>query len=205
MSKLKEDKEFGNILAGQERAKPGDDDVEWNTPIEDSFVNNLKRHISTNDHHFLHSHAERIENFLANGEYDDIIVKPQVGVVFRGMKLATNDYLKLLDSVGLTARSVIKDEPIKLKMGLLFKPLKSVSSWTQVQVVAEGFSLDHTTMKHSVVLCAKTNNNNNKFFDLNQWYNQIDDYNKSEREVIGVGEILVESIIVIGKSNQYED
>jgi hypothetical protein len=177
---------FGKIFAGDERSLP-----EPNNEKESDVLNSIHNHVVDNL-----SIPKKITNQIANvldkKLYNDVIKKPNQKIVFRGMALSPNSVRKLLSKIPKQRTLINLKNPIK------YKSLSGAgSSWTKLQGIAHNFAMDSYELgrPYIIILVAETSKNENKFFDLNEYYNQIDDQNKKEMEVIGLGEILISKII----------
>ncbi len=196
--KIKEDKELGDIFAGEERHAPNFNDPELNTPIEKDLIDDLENHIESSMHKLSINSADLIQKFITSGQYDDIVVEPDEPMVFRGLRFkSTKDYIEFIEKLNLTVRTI--PDKFKLPEKLKFSPLngRTVTSWTKSAKVARGFAEDEQTGEHGIILCSLVIDNPNKFFDLQYWYEKISDYNAREKEVVGMGDILVDSIYFI--------
>jgi hypothetical protein len=180
-SKLKEDKELGDYFAGEERKLPGRNDIEYNTDEERKIIQQIRYHIDSN-FSINPSIANYIKWFLKFDEYSDIFVEPKQEFVYRGISVDRE-----------TSEEVKK----KIELGngnFLFNPIKEVSSWSKSKMIAHGFGKPLSDKNVGLLMRASVHDNQGKFFDLKMWYKQISSNNEEEEEVIGLGEIFVNSV-----------
>ena len=189
-----EDKEFGEYFAGDERMLPSSnpDKLERNTPEESKLIHRINWH--TRGSPLKGEYAEKIKSLIQNNEYSDIFFEPKTTYVYRGMFLSRESYESNF-------------ERLKDQQNFTFKPKTynndstdtQSTSWSKDLKVAKSFSgtsFEGDKSSQSIIMVAKISDNPNKFRDLSQWYEQVDDTYKRESEVVGFGEIFVKKLIL---------
>jgi len=187
--KFKEDKEFGEYFAGEERKLPDPTERELNTPEERKVIDQIRWHIQSN---FIikPSVAWWIRQLMINNEYPDILVKPTQEYVYRGVAIDVVDGVDFEEEI---------QKKIKSGEKLVYTPRKpSSTSWSKSEKVAFDFAKESSdSSKIRVIFYAKVSENPNSFLDLEKWYKEINSNFKDEQEVIGFGDISVERIRII--------
>lgn len=205
---------FGKVLAGVQRKLPKGK-PEPNTPDEIDFITWLNAYIETPVVKLPLYFSTTIEKLLKTGQYNDIIVTPNMHEVFRGMHLEKDKFVEFIKQLGPNAtKSIYNPDLAQLKTGeiknfstpIYFKPKpdRNFSSWTKSPNTAKRFSLDTMTSggirsaskkTFEIILTARvTGNNDKKFLDLRNWYEEINSNNEIEQEVIAIGNIEISSI-----------
>ena len=196
-------KPFGNIFAGEERGLPNIQQPEPNTPSETKLIGDLYKHLGSQDQWApLDSKSTKaIKNVLAaKKEYGDVFIEPSVKYVFRGMKIDKASFEKLFGFIpDKNKRRGIK----KFDKSVVFKPKQKNcgSSWTKERRIAFAFSNFYEAERGlsdfgiACILQAKTSDNKGKLFDVKNLYgNVLDPEFKDEKEVIGLGDVIVDGL-----------
>src|SRR5690348_14234063 len=92
---IKEDKEFGDIFAGEERKLPDLNNIELNTDEEIRLIQSIKTHIMGR-YPLMIWPAQFVSELLGKGEYSDIFVQPKQKFVYRGMQIDFEKYELLM-------------------------------------------------------------------------------------------------------------
>jgi hypothetical protein len=195
----KEDKEFGDIFAGEERKLPVKHKPELNTPIEDKVVTSISNHIDGSDPKkgIQKPEASKLIQLLRKQEHTDFVFPPNVQQVYRGMGLTKANLAKMLKRIMVDWQSALDLKEGKVEgLSLKFTPLKprAGSSWTIDFNTAFDFAKFVNKNEVIVILTANTQDNINKFLDLKEWYLQVDKNRRDEKEVVGLGTIIVNKI-----------
>jgi len=184
---------FGKIFADENRNE--EDFIEPNTPTEDGLVNAIGDHLQ-GETKLSANEVVHVKDILAKGLYRDIFTPPSTKEVVRGMALTAAQFSKF---IGLPLEKLNFVGSARPKKPLIYKPINgSSSSWTKDKKVAEKFSRTTTegdrTLFVWLYLFAKTETNPNCFFDLQQWYKEVDNEFKSEKEIMGLGNIVIDKL-----------
>jgi hypothetical protein len=161
--------------------------------LENHIIDNISLDIRTTD---------ILSSLLAQKKYPDVIKEYQ-GTIYRGMGVNKNFF----EAVGIQNFSLKKG--VIIQASFIYKPKKgNSSSWSESKTKAESFAkenlgpLSWAHNKIGILLVAEQKNNVNKLLRCtNALYNfsNFDAY-KGEKEVIGLGDIKVNKIIIIGAS-----
>ncbi len=190
------EKQFGKIFAGNVRSKP-----EKDTPIEQDLVASIYSHIAGDKESVIDKEQSSILSDLLKGEhYNDFILPPNVPSVYRGMGLTKEQLVRMLESVygdSIAARKALNIREGKVEnVNFVYKPLptQDASSWTTDFNTAFDFAKFVNNNDVIIILTADVGTNSNKFFDLTQWYKEVDGNRRDEKEAIGLGNIIVNKI-----------
>ena len=193
---------FGNVFGGDERRLP-----EPNTEEESEIIKAVNSYLQSFPTSKMNDSIPVIKSILDKNQYDDVVVKPKANEVYRGMRLTLNDFKNLVRGLNLKIDFGQKQNlSIKPKKPLYYKPIVSrkYSSWTSDKKIAVEFSgnlpgmdADERVTRVFIILVAKVNkqDEDNKFFDLRNWYDEMNMTTfKSEHEIITFGNVLVDKI-----------
>lgn len=172
---------------------------EANTKIEERLRDALIGFIGSNID-IDPSSSELVQQLLANGHYDDIIIKTSGKTIYRGMLVNRKGFSKLVGHSAEEIRSMIGSSEGTFDINLNFKPIKDSgwSSWSDHRDVAVKFAkLDDDPDFVCVILHADADENT--FFDFSELYDNLPGvYSlKSEREHVGIGNVKVHKIELI--------
>ena len=198
------EKEFGKVFAGEDRGIPKGS-PEKNTYREKDLIDTIKGHIIGGNitggkamTNIIDSESASIINdILKAKKYTDIILKPKTEYVYRGMSISINDFIRMLNQAGLSDNILNTGNGGSIsKIDFTFKPKppRGATSWTSDFNTAFDFAKYISQGSVILVLTANTSDNSNKFFDLDNWYKEIDRNRDNEKEVIGLGNIIVNGI-----------
>lgn len=165
---------------------------EKNNEYENKLLNRLSWYILSNEQPGDED-SVWVTEFLKNGEYADVFVKPKVEYVYRGM-IVSEDYLK----------NAIKKQPEDsgdLNARFVFEPLElnRFTSWTTKKDIAADFATGYRPKNpryYGVIMRAKTSENDNALLECTELLHKIlgtTEYT-SEHEVIGIYDINVDHV-----------
>ncbi|NBW58667.1 hypothetical protein EBR43_13000 [bacterium] len=205
---------FGQSFDDPRKKRPINDPPEKNTPEEQKLVNKLEKwfngHLVASSLNNFANELNDLMPLIKSGKYPELT--PPAGIVYRGMKL-TPEQLK--NFLGLEEFNIKADEYKTInKSGILtpqkikyYKAGKPISSWSTSPDAASEFSVTNPDVHRdeylSVLFVANTENPFNKFFLnpdklLYSYKKAITNY-ENEKEVIAVGPVKFDSVIVYSK------
>jgi len=190
---------------------------EQNTPEEEDLRAHLADHFRRNDP-IPQGLIDQIKGYMSLGYYSDIFSEPPAGVIYRGLYVSNLAFLKNIlpnidvNDVPLISESVLVTNQfnfdviskmmldIDTTMDITNKTGKYTTSWTKDSAQAVRFSSRQGKIfegDFGIVLCANAEDNPGKFIDCEGLYqlSRISSYS-DEREVIGVGTVRVNRVLV---------
>ncbi len=163
--------------------------LERNTKVEDELFLAIRQHFELSDTPLSKKDISLIQSFISQGLYNKIFSEPKVEDVFRGMSVDEEFISSILN--GSVSNSGVFD------VNYTFKPYGDTSSWTDNEKVSLKFAKDGAdkTLPYTLIMHARVSENPNKFIDSDGLYQlQSVKYHKSEKEIIGLGDIIVNKI-----------
>lgn len=183
---------MGKIAWPSRRLKPVKNNFEFDTKLEEKIDVALQQHFDHKSPGITPKIAEHLKDFLSKGLYDDVIKKPEVDVIYRGMGLSK----KMVENFFVEKLSLdFKKKTIKK----LFKyiPRKSASSWSTSLPVAEKFA--NNQYQFMLILIARVNDND-WLLDCDNGLYKVQFTDKDifrEHEIIALGSVNVQQIQII--------
>jgi hypothetical protein len=175
---------------------------EPDTTEEEKAFYDLQSHFSDNEN-ITPKTATILSDILKSGKYSDVI-KPYKGVLYRGMKDIPIDFImSILKLPKETISDLLSKSDYIHKQSFKFKPKKEISSWSEdpsaIQKFADGYSYKSymtNELRFSIVLKANSNANNNNLIRCVDGLYKIHAFSEFqiEKEVIAIGEVVVDSI-----------
>lgn len=220
---LLEDGIFGKSFDDPNKKRPKFKPPEKNTPEEEKFIDDLSTwynsHLDASDLKTFASTIKKLIPQINSGMYPEL--KPDPGVVYRGMTMKIPDFLKYFK---IKSIKVVPQKPTEINKSGVLKPVplegypagKEVTSWSTNPEEASLFSrLDTNEVKEqenylNVLFYARIDDPGNKFIinpsKMKNTYEEPLTGFEEEDEVLAVGpvkyfKILVMSMVPIG----YED
>jgi hypothetical protein len=184
------DAPMGQWAWPKERNLPVD---EPDTELEEELLNALKDAIRYTEKPLNSKYVSVLKDILEKHQYDQVILRPNVENLYRGMNIRNVDYLKQLgidpsENIG-TITKVLK-----------FSPLNKSSCWSKSKEKAFDFSIRmFEPGNFGVVLIAPAQSNVDKFIDYETIYNLDKSLThlKVEQEALGIGDITINKIVFI--------
>jgi hypothetical protein len=208
LSKKHAGDKYGEFFGGTQRMLPVDNS-EVNTPEEQELVTNIKNHIYDAGDTLDKKDSKEINKILKKGIYNDVFLKPDSSVVYRGMAVdrwTLKEFLKGIEEEKYKL-GIPKKGEINPRKKLIFKPARTeisrtdrgASSWSTSFETAKKFTDSYQAnqaAKIKIILVAKANENMYRLFDLKNWYSEFGQESFAvENEVIGLGNIVIDKII----------
>jgi hypothetical protein len=205
---------FGNSFNDPDKKRPISDPPEKNTPEEQKFVDKLDKwfnsHLVASSLNNFADEIARLMPLVRSGKYPELT--PPSGNVYRGMTLTLEQLKNFLGLEEFTIKAgeykVIKKggvlTPQKIKY---YKAGKPISSWSTDAREAAHFALSDgkklNGIELNVVFIANTNDSANNFILnpdklLKSYVHPITKY-VNEKEVLGIGPVNFNSVIVFSK------
>ena len=199
---------------------------EQNTPEEEDLRAHLVDHFLRNDA-IPQEQIDQIKGYMSLGYYSDIFSEPPAGVIYRGLYVPNLAFLKKIlpnidvNNVPLISESVLVTNRfnfdvinkmmlnIDTTVDITNKAGKYTTSWTKDPTQAVSFSSKSGKILEGdfgIVFCANVEDNPGKFIDCEGLYQlrHISSYD-GEREVIGVGTVRVNRVLVCSFTEEEED
>lgn len=207
---------FGKSFNDPAKKRPISDPPEKNTPEEQKFVDKLEKwfnsHLVAGSLYNFADELAQLMPLVRSGKYPELT--PPSGNVYRGMKLTPEQLKNFLGLEEFTIKAgeykVIKKggilTPQKIKY---YKAGKPISSWTTDALTAAEFAGNPDNklngIELNVVFVANTNDSANKFILnpdrlLKSYVQTITKY-ANEKEVIGIGPVKFNSVIVYSEAD----
>ena len=172
---------------------------EANTKIEDKLRDALIGFIGSNID-VGSSGSQLVQQLMADGQYDDIIIRTSGKSLYRGMLVNHAAFSKLVGRSTDEVREMMGSREGTFEVSMKFEPRKESgwSSWTDHRSIALKFAkLEDDPDFVCIILHADADENN--FFDFSELYDNLPGIHslKSEREHVGIGSIKVNKIEIV--------
>lgn len=176
---------------------------EKNTKLEDELEDAIENHFMAS-WPFTKDIANKLSNLLKKNLYTDVLKRPEVDVVYRGMSVS-EQWIKRSLELNDDDQIPISTE-IEKRFTYLPKPMMGSSSWTKDFSIARDFSIYSAEkskylaqssvlgkITHSIVLHAKLNENYNSFLSGEDGLYKLQHASgfQSEQEILGLNDIKV--------------
>lgn len=194
---------LGKYAFPQDRKLRNSVPYEKNTKLEDELEDAIENHFMAS-WPFTKDVANKLSELLSKNLYVDILKRPEVDVVYRGMSVSEQwikRALELNDDEPLSSSAEIEK-----RFTFLPKPMMGSSSWTCDFGIARDFSissieksqyLTHGSARgkvtHSIVLHAKLSENHNSFLSGEDGLYKLQHASgyQNEQEILGLNDIKV--------------
>jgi hypothetical protein len=170
---------------------------ESDTKLEKQLAKALEQHFYQEAPGITVEYAKTLKDFLSKGLYSDVIKKPTVKTMYRGMGLSKR---QLVNFLGKDPFKSNKKRELVLTKKFSYIPKKAVSSWSSSKHVAEGFA-EHGDF--ALILFASVNENDGTLLQCDKaLYNLDFTSHDVEHEIISLGKVKVQSVLI---TKQFDD
>lgn len=188
------DDPLGRYAWPQNRKQHHNDKNKWenDTKLEKQLAKALDQHFQQEKPGITIEYAKTLKDFLSKGLYDDVIKKPTVETIYRGMGLSKRQLIKFLGKNPFENNK----RQIVITKKFSYVPKIAVSSWSSYKHIAKNFSEDRGE-DFAMILFASTEENDGTLLQCDKaLYNLDFTAHDAEHEIISLGKVKVQSVLI---------